>query len=103
MTQKCKQRLAYNSYMFVYGRSALGLRFGLLILSFFPMGSFVLRVKDYPFFSGVHTDQMENDLKARFKRRATDYSRAKLARLWHGFGSTWFQTPNLSRTIKVGL
>ena len=30
------------------------------------------------------------------------YSRAKLARLWHGFGSTWFQTPNLSRT-KVGL
>ena len=30
--------------MFVYGWSVLGLRFGLLILSFYPMGSFVLRV-----------------------------------------------------------
>ena len=31
--------------MFVYGWSVLGLRFGLLVLSFYPMGSFVLRVE----------------------------------------------------------
>ena len=30
--------------MLVYGWSVLGLRFGLLILSFYPMGYFVLRV-----------------------------------------------------------
>ena len=30
--------------MFVYGRSVLALMFGLLILSFYPMGSLVLRV-----------------------------------------------------------
>ena len=34
--------------MFVYGGSVLGLRFGLLILSFYPMESFVLRMKDNP-------------------------------------------------------
>ena len=31
--------------MFVYGWSATGLRFGLLVLSFYPTGSFVLRVE----------------------------------------------------------
>ena len=31
--------------MFVYGWSVLELRFGLLILSFYPVGSFVLRVE----------------------------------------------------------
>ena len=31
--------------MFVYGWSVLGLRFGLLILSFYPVGSFVLKVE----------------------------------------------------------
>ena len=31
--------------MFVYGWSVLGLRFGLLVLSFYLMGSFVLRVE----------------------------------------------------------
>ena len=36
--------------MFVYGWSVLGLRFGLLLLSFYPMGSFVLRVKDRPVY-----------------------------------------------------
>ena len=34
--------------MSVYRWSVLGSRFGLLILSFYPMGSFVLRVKDDP-------------------------------------------------------
>ena len=34
--------------MFVYGWSVLELRFGLLILSFYPMGSFAFRVKDDP-------------------------------------------------------
>ena len=34
--------------MFVYGWSVLGLRFGLLILLSYPVGSFVLRVEtDY--------------------------------------------------------
>ena len=37
--------------MFVYGRSVLGLRFGLLILFFYSMESFVLRVTDDPLFS----------------------------------------------------
>ena len=34
--------------MFAYGWSVLELRFGLLILSFYPKGSFVLKVKDDP-------------------------------------------------------
>ena len=36
--------------MFVYGWSVLVLKFGLLILSFYLMGSFVLRVKVDPYW-----------------------------------------------------
>ena len=37
--------------MFVDWWSVLGLRFGLLILSFYPMGSFILRAESDSYFS----------------------------------------------------
>ena len=44
-SNNCQHFLTIYYCMFVYDWSVLELRFGLLILSFYPMGSFVLRVE----------------------------------------------------------